>query len=157
MKKPIKQIFLKTVLRRNLLLSLVSPEYELPEEIKPFENFPACRGKIPCNLNFDDLCPKYMDGYGSDFGGRIDKSLTVEFGNLLRDYPHITVTHFVIPLCMIEKNRLRFGPERGRPRHRQHQRRIYSRHWGYGLWASCWQGWILMLDSTRIRWNLFAK
>jgi len=107
-KKIIKQIFLKTVLRKNLPISLVSDNYELPVKIEPVKDFAGLGGRIPCNLNFDDLCPKYMDEYGLDFGGRIDEGLTVEFENLLRDYPHIAVTHFVIPCCMIQKERLRF-------------------------------------------------
>jgi hypothetical protein len=105
----LKRAFLKCFLRRNLPMSLVSPDYEPLVEIKPLEGFAAPGGRTPCNLTFDDLCPKYKDEYGMDFGGRVDEGLTVEFGNLLRDYPHIAVTHFVIPLCMIQKNGLCFS------------------------------------------------
>ncbi len=108
-KRAIKRILLKRVLRRSLPMSLVSPGYEPPVQIKPLEGLSAGNGKIPCNLNFDDLCPKYMDEYGVDFGGRADKGLSIEFKRFLDDYPHAGVTVFVIPLCMIRRRSLRFS------------------------------------------------
>lgn len=114
----------KKLIKRSLLkltacpvpLSLCSSDYYLPETVRVLSPEVYQDGKVLCNLNFDDLCPKYMDEYGLDFGGCIDKGLTVEFGNLLRDYPHIAVTHFVVPLCMIQKNGLRF-PRHARDRY----------------------------------------
>ena len=103
MKKYFKQIFLKVGLCRNLPLSLQPWDYTPVVELKELPDAFRTIDRIPCNLNFDDLCPKYMDEFGLDFGGRVDKGLALEFGSLLQDYPLIAVTHFVIPFCMFQK------------------------------------------------------
>jgi hypothetical protein len=106
-KKSIKQFIITRVLRRNLPLSLVRSDYTVPGEIKILDSFPVNKmNTICCNLNLDDLCPKYFDEYGLDFGGHPGEGVALEFENLLKDYPYIGVTHFVIPFCQIQKTTL---------------------------------------------------
>jgi peptidoglycan/xylan/chitin deacetylase (PgdA/CDA1 family) len=79
---------------------LVSEAYKLPVEIKTTGNMVSQVGCIPCNLNLDDLCPEYYDERGLDFGGNVEKGLSVEIKRLLEDYPHVAVTFFVVPNSM---------------------------------------------------------
>ena len=69
-------------------------------------------GRIPCNLNFYDLCPRYDDESGHDFGGNIRRGLAVEFRRLLQAYPYVGVTFFMIPNSLMPSGPLlRFGQD----------------------------------------------
>lgn len=100
----LKRIFVKCLLRRSLPISLVPEDYKLPVETKTIDNMASKLGYIPCNVNFDDLCPQYGGKLGLDFGGNVGKGLSVEIRRLLEDYPHIAVTFFVVPNSMIYRN-----------------------------------------------------
>jgi predicted deacetylase len=100
----LKRIFVKCLLRRNLPISLVPEDYKLPVETKTIDNMASKLGYIPCNVNFDDLCPQYGGKLGLDFGGNVGKGLSVKIRRLLEDYPHIAVTFFVVPNAMIYRN-----------------------------------------------------
>lgn len=101
-----KRLIVKKILRRELPLSLVTPEFRLPAQIKVLSGFVNDGGKIPCNLNFDDLCPKYFDEDGIDFGGDIENGVSIRFQEMLKEYPYIAVTFFIIPDCMSSRRHL---------------------------------------------------
>jgi peptidoglycan/xylan/chitin deacetylase (PgdA/CDA1 family) len=103
----LKQIGKKIIvrlLRRQLPISLVNKDYTFPLKCVVLENIAELDGKIPCNINFDDLCPIYYDETGLDFGGNIQNGLSVEIRKLLEDYPQIAITFFVIPNARIYSN-----------------------------------------------------
>ncbi|MCK4825536.1 DUF2334 domain-containing protein, partial [bacterium] len=110
-KKGIKRFFIRRIVRRDLPLSLVSRNYQLRAEIKTVKGFLGQGKTVPCNLNFDDLCPIYTNN-GLDFGGNIEKGLSCSFKELLEDYPYLGVTIFVIPNCKIRHNALRSFSQR---------------------------------------------
>jgi peptidoglycan/xylan/chitin deacetylase (PgdA/CDA1 family) len=101
MKRFIKKEIITHLLRRQFPISLVNKNYTFPLECVVIENIARLDGKIPCNINFDDLCPIYHDETGLDFGGSIQKGLSVEIRKLLEDYPKIAMTFFVIPNARI--------------------------------------------------------
>ena len=109
----IKRFVVRKILGRSLPLSLVPPDYVLPVDVKVLEDVADANGRIPCNLNFDDLCPRYHDKPGHDFGGNIRGGLAVEFRRVLQAYPHVGVTFFMIPnSLMAPRSLLRFGQDK---------------------------------------------
>jgi hypothetical protein len=102
----VKRFIVSKILRRNLPISLVITDDDISLKIEelPYYSGKEKERKIFCNINFDDLCPKYFDAFGLDFGGRPGEGVALAFESLLRDYPFIGITHFLIPLCQIEKS-----------------------------------------------------
>ena len=105
----VKRFIVRKILGRSLPLSLMPPDYALPVNLKVLEDVANENGKIPCNLNFDDLCPRYQDQPGHDFGGNIRDGLSVKFRRVLKAHPHVGVTFFMIPNSMMApRSPLRF-------------------------------------------------
>ena len=100
--KSLKRYFIKNILKRNLPLSLTDLNYSIPTTVKTLDPLPG--NKIFCNINFDDLCPKYCDEDGLDCGGDISKGLSVALKNFLETYPDVSITFFVIPSCISLRN-----------------------------------------------------
>ena len=49
------------------------------------------------NINFDDLCPIYLESENIDFGGKPGKGINLIVDSILKEFPELKVTHFVIP------------------------------------------------------------
>ena len=112
-KTKVKRFIVRKILGRSLPLSLMPPDYALPVDLNVLEDIADENGRIPCNLNFDDLCPRYQDQPGHDFGGNIRGGLAVEFRRVLQAYPHVGVTLFMIPNSMMApRSPLRFGQDK---------------------------------------------
>lgn len=103
LKKSIKQCFVKKVLKRNLPLSLTENGYALPATVKILDS--PQNENIFCNINLDDLCPKYYDEEGLDCGGNIFQGLSVDIRKFLETYPYAAITFFVIPSCISIRNK----------------------------------------------------
>jgi hypothetical protein len=99
MKRTLKRLLVKCALGRRLPVSLAKPAEAVCNDIKTLRLVvgDGLEGKTCCNINFDDLCPRYGVPNGLDFGGDPQKGISLEFKKLLDDYPHIAVTHFVVP------------------------------------------------------------
>jgi hypothetical protein len=103
--KSLKRYIIKNFLKRNLPLSLTDLNYSIPTTVKILDPLPG--NKIFCNINFDDLCPKYYDEDRLDCGGNISKGLSVELKKFLETYPDVSITFFVIPSCISLSNKPR--------------------------------------------------
>jgi len=55
------------------------------------------RGKTLCTISMDDLCPAPKTALGIDLGGEPGTGVAKDIENLLRAYPHIGLTLFVMP------------------------------------------------------------
>ena len=55
--------------------------------------------KAGFNLNFDDFCPKTEENNDFDFGGDPNRGINKTFIELLKKYPYLKVTLFLIPNC----------------------------------------------------------
>ena len=89
-----------------------SPRLSLSSGNYGFKGLRQPGGRIPCNLNFDDLCPKYLDECGLDFGENIENGLYLKIKKLLEEFSHIALTFFVIPNCMLQIQHSSFLPRR---------------------------------------------
>jgi len=101
--KSLKRYIIKNILKRNLPLSLTDVTYLIPASIRILDSLPG--NKIFCNINLDDLCPKYFDEDGLDCGGDITRGLSVELKNFLKTCPDASITFFVIPCCISLRNK----------------------------------------------------
>ncbi len=95
----IKRFIVLRVLKRNLPLSLVDSSFELPCSIKTLNASPY-GNQTCCNINFDDLSPKFCDEERLDFGGSVNQGLSSEMLKFLDAFPYAAITFFVVPSCI---------------------------------------------------------
>jgi predicted deacetylase len=136
-KTRIKRAVVQSLVRCPLPLSL-SPLTRIgAAEILTLKDFVSDPDDLVCNLNFDDLCPKYLDHDGLDYGGRPRVGVAGRLAALLERWPEVAVTLFAIPDATMRKRRWRIG---ARP--------------SYDISSPDHSDWLLFYNNLRSRHNL---
>lgn len=92
LKDRVKTLYIKHILRKQVPIS-----FNQKNQVNFLDAEPLMTDKVYCVLNFDDLSPIPDDSKYIGRGGSLNDFINVKQEELLKAFPFIGITHFLIP------------------------------------------------------------